>query len=523
MMFYAFAAIFMASIGPAAPLVVPSSASSKVLDLLDASSGASSRGRTFSPVETGKLRSLVEDLERDNAPVDSMDVDGAWTLLATLSPKSKESVETEESAVSFWSLQSWSSYFAGNGPSPLQSLVTGATSVGGVTQILTQSCFENVVDFGIFGFVKGNLVLRAARESEGSSNNKIQFRFRSFGSRFLLDTIWGGTVAIPYPIPFDLLGKKAIGWLDTVAFDEATGVRIAKGNRGTTFIFKKDPEYSCERLDFANAYDSLAEKGISNCGEGRDDLTKRPVVLLPAQFSSAEDYAQLIKDLNELGHPVFPVSLTWLDWLSITKSLPTMDYFKGELKPTPTLNFYLDKISSQVEKIGGDKDYAILSHSMGGWVGRAWLQRADDSERCKAFVSLGTPHHPAEEGSVAASLDQTRGLLSSVNEGGDNFSSTSYTSVVSKDVKGKSAKNLQNVLAFLSYFSLSGKGDEGGDGITPISVGVLRGSKEICLSDGGPYHHMDFIPSPAPGRNIRLLGTKWLGSQLESWGDALSD
>ena len=44
---------------------------------------------------------------------------------------------------------------------------------------------------------------------------------------------------MPYPVPFDLLGDRAVGYLETTVLDEASGVRVARGNKGTTFVFER--------------------------------------------------------------------------------------------------------------------------------------------------------------------------------------------------------------------------------------------------------------------------------------------
>ena len=50
---------------------------------------------------------------------------------------------------------------------------------------------------------------------------------------------WGAKITFPYPVPFDLLGDRAIGWLDTIGYDADSGFRAALGNKGTQFIFKR--------------------------------------------------------------------------------------------------------------------------------------------------------------------------------------------------------------------------------------------------------------------------------------------
>lgn len=41
----------------------------------------------------------------------------------------------------------------------------------------------------------------------------------------------------PYPVPFELLGDKACGWVDVTYLDQ--GVRVVRGNKGTCFVLLK--------------------------------------------------------------------------------------------------------------------------------------------------------------------------------------------------------------------------------------------------------------------------------------------
>ena len=50
-----------------------------------------------------------------------------------------------------------------------------------------------------------------------------------------------------------------MGWLDTIGYDEETGVRVARGNKGSTFIFRKTTDFEARRLNEAIAYDECVE------------------------------------------------------------------------------------------------------------------------------------------------------------------------------------------------------------------------------------------------------------------------
>ena len=102
----------------------------------------------------------------------------------------------------------------------------------------------------------------------------------------------------------------------------------------------------------------------------------------------------------------------------------TMDFLTASLKPAKTLGFFyeaLDKAFAQVQAdYGADVKVAVLGHSIGGWVARSYLGEVlgaeEASRRVCSLVTLGTPHNPPPKDSPVAALDQTRGLLTYINE-----------------------------------------------------------------------------------------------------------
>ena len=411
-------------------------------------------------------------------PVASLDVNGGWDLLATISPQAEVGDN-----VDFFDANSWKNYLAGDGPSPFQSLVTGSSTVNGLTQWLTSEDFDNVVQFKV-GPIEGKLVLKASLEE--IINNKRVFRFRR--GFFLLNFVWGGKITIPYPVPFGLLGDRAIGWLETTGYDAETGFRAALGNKGTRFIFKRrdeteiPPDVAAASLMYASSLKHETDQEESERNQG---LGKRAVVICPQQFGGKPgDYTALAAKLRERGHPVYQVKLTELQWLSIVRSAFTKEYWNGELEPSKTLPFYNNAINDAVRRMGNDKEFSLLSHSIGGWVVRAWLGEVADEnvrKRCKNFVSLGTPHVAPPEDSFVAKVDQTRGLLKYINDRwpGAYFDDIEYTCVASKKVEGKLEFNLDSILAYASYFALIGEGNVEGDGITPVKGALMEGGKFI--------------------------------------------
>ena len=60
-------------------------------------------------------------------------------------------------------------------------------------------------------------------------------------------------------------------------------------------------------------------------------LPKNPIVIFPAQFGIAQDYEEMIAELNARGHPAYAVDLKRFDWLKITKSAVTAGTCVGNL------------------------------------------------------------------------------------------------------------------------------------------------------------------------------------------------
>lgn len=339
---------------------------------------------------------------------------------------------------------------------------------------------------------------------------------------------------MPYPVPFQLLGDRAIGWLDTTHYDENSGFRAAVGNKGTKFIFQKQQTTTTTMPnDVALASELTSTNAQHETDEeerkANENLTKRAVVICPQQFGGKPgDYTALTQKLREYGHPVYVTRISALDWLSITKSVFTEAYFKGELEPSKALSFYMTAVNNSIKRLPtDDTEFSILSHSIGGWVARAWLgEVASESvrKRCKNFVSLGTPHLAPPDDSLVSKIDQTRGLLTYVNNrwpGAFFSNTTNYTCVASKAVTGKLGNPLElldNVLGFVSYFALIGDGNVDGDGITPVKGALLEGAKSIVLDD---VYHADVLPNPIGGTNTKLIGCKWYADQLDEWIDSL--
>lgn len=274
---------------------------------------------------------------------------------------------------------------------------------------------------------------------------------------------------------------------------------------------------------------------------------KIPVVLCPAQFGTAEDYDELKVNLEARGFVLYPAPLSRLDWLRIVPSTLTKEFFTAELRPKKTLGFFyeaLDQALAQVDaEFGPEEPVAFLGHSIGGWVARSYIGEVLGpdvaQQRVRSLVTLGTPHQPPPEDSPVAILDQTRGLLTYINEkfpAGYPLNSSVVTCVAGCGTKtppsmdemmdglGEKVWNqtqnrstlLEEVVALASYLPLSGStfGVEG-DGLIPVDTALMEGCGSVVLDD---CNHADFVPTP--GESIRLPKSyQWYGSDgfLDAW------
>jgi len=255
---------------------------------------------------------------------------------------------------------------------------------------------------------------------------------------------------------------------------------------------------------------------LAGCG-----AALRPAVTLvcPAQLASSEDYVELAESLStSYGINAVPIPLRKLDWAGLAPSFFSTAYWKGELRPSGALAWYLSRIDEAVEAADPDAEITILAHSIGGWVARAyiseWCTDATRS-RIKRLVTLGTPHNPPPVDTVWSSLDQTRGLLSYLASL-PPLPSVDYVSVIGRAVEG-GVNGLQPLLALTSYAALCGDARAVGDGIVPLEAAALEGARMVEVE----CKHADFIPTLAGSLRVPLV---WYGSDevLPEWAPLLA-
>ena len=125
--------------------------------------------------------------------------------------------------------------------------------------------------------------------------------------------------------------------------------------------------------------------------------SERKVALLvcPAQFCVPDDYSELWDalpshiEVSDDDDPTITrkvsinkelsrvVPLSRMDWIKVSKQLPTQDFVDANLRVHKTVDWYFDAIEEGLSGIidaGGDIDgICIVGHSIGGWIARAYL------------------------------------------------------------------------------------------------------------------------------------------------------
>ena len=488
-------------------------ADTKALSLVELLSSAEGRGAGLSISEAAEVHRLATELEQTSTTDDTNDsplLPGRWRVLY----QGKPGGET----VSAFSIESWRKYLSGDGPSPIQNLVSGSSGVSRLYQVVQLSDDRssgrilNVVDASPAAVVAIEAQLEGALEK-----NRLGFRFS--GGRVLLRTLWNATLDLPYPVPFDLLGDNAKGWLQTEYLTPE--LRLSRGNKGSLFVLTPEPEPDDPELEAL-----LSPPPPPPPPPPADTLTKDPVLICPAQFGTDNDYADLIEGLSARGHPVMVAPLEFAAWFRLIPAALTPEYWKGELDPDVALPFYyeaLEEGTRQLREQYPDRKIQLVAHSIGGWIARSYLGQLPDAKRAaeySALVTLGTPHRPPPDG-FFKTIDQTRGLLSYVEQRypGAFHEELRYLTVGSEAQKGALPGNgaglVAGSLAYASYLPLCGDGTVVGDGITPLSCAHLDGAEQRNV----PAYHIAFVP----GSGTRLIGAPWYGTgpALEGWVDFL--
>ncbi|CAM9491490.1 unnamed protein product, partial [Phaeothamnion confervicola] len=188
------------------------------------------------------------------------------------------------------------------------------------------------------------------------------------------------------------------------------------------------------------------------------------------------------------------------DWWKVLRGCTTWAFWRGTASPyEPAFAWYLDMVRKTVDvarKETGAPRVILVGHSAGGWLARAamgagtWDETAGTSTEdvVAGLVSLGTPHFPGP-------ADMTRGALSytSATFPGAFLADRGifYVTVAGSAVEGVEAAPQGDIrrFSFVSYQTVCGQGDVGGDTCVPVCSAHLEGAEQITLP--GVYHSIN--------------------------------
>ena len=550
-----------------------STSKSLTRDLLDLISNVKGRGNRdtletnqaiidkIEQLESLSMKQLKSRSKERIQPINSKLIDGTWKLIFTSSPGTNSPIQkafTSEDSFSVYQvvnlIDTKSSFLQKEGLPDISNVicfndkcrlrVTAIASTANTKLVEPRKSDGKIFGLNVFGVSKA--------QEPRSLDERIDFAFQEASFEFL-----NSSFAIPYPVPFKLLGDEAKGWIDNTYL--GNDIRISRGNKGTIFVLKKadDDDFSAR---FASTSADDVKRGIvaprpvvdgkatpntkpksawslfssSNGRLKAPSTAQKCVIILPAQLGIEEDYEELIQNIQESlpskssdKIKFYTTPLKRLDWvLGLLPSALSKDYFAGTLKPKTTLDFYFKKIEQSIERAimdnrGEDVEITIIAHSIGGWVIRAFLTECASEETrrsIKKVISLGTPHNQPPTGSLFEKVDQTRGLLTHINSNypGSFYNDIEYISVVSSKIKGElQLQDRSALLAYVSYSALCGDGTVVGDGIVPVGTSTLAGS---VIIDCGDAYHSNYVPTPLQSivdREILWYGSK--GEILNQW------
>jgi len=104
-------------------------------------------------------------------------------------------------------------------------------------------------------------------------------------------------------------------------------------------------------------------------------LKKRnPIILIHGLWNTSSIFSFITSKLDDIGIEYFAPTLKHSYGMTSIKDL------------TNTLNQLI------IEKYGSDKELDILGFSMGGIIGRYWIQKFNGYKRTRRFISIGSPH-----------------------------------------------------------------------------------------------------------------------------------
>ena len=101
---------------------------------------------------------------------------------------------------------------------------------------------------------------------------------------------------------------------------------------------------------------------------------RNPIILIHGLWNTSSIFSSITSKLDEIGIEYFA---------------PTLNHSYGMTSIIDLANVLNELI---LEKYGLEKKLDILGFSMGGLIGRYWIQKLNGYKRTRRFISIGSPH-----------------------------------------------------------------------------------------------------------------------------------
>lgn len=233
-----------------------------------------------------------------------------------------------------------------------------------------------------------------------------------------------------------------------------------------------------------------------------ETISAEPILIVGGFGSSAQQYEPLRRYLVAAsGRPVAIAPIGLLDWVGVL----TSDSYGHLLR-------ILDRTVRTTLAAHSARRLTIVAHSAGGILARIYLGDRPYGPRrlvyhgfeyVSTLVTLGAPHTTTRRGRQGG-LNQI--AFAQEQYPGAYWRFIHYVSVIGKAIRGNPVGTSSERSAWQSYRMITGEGDQWGDGIVPLSSGLLEGSRQVII----PGLRHDPRPGmPWYGANLAVVQTWW--------------
>ena len=111
-------------------------------------------------------------------------------------------------------------------------------------------------------------------------------------------------------------------------------------------------------------------------------VKRNPIILIHGLWNTSSIFSLITAKLEDIGIEYFA---------------PTLDHSYGMISIIDLSNVLNELI---LKKYGSEKEIDILGFSMGGIIGRYWIEKLSGYKRTRRFISIGSPHR----GTLSAQL-----------------------------------------------------------------------------------------------------------------------